>query len=94
MKKLMVFALAFAGLACAGAETTVQKIVPVRNGDATQVFATVRDIMQGQVTVKLYQNSVVLNGSAEAVAAAEQLIKLQSNDAYLSVLSVLNKEHH
>lgn len=75
MKKLMVFALAFATLACAGAETSVQKIVPVRNGDASQVFQTVRDIMQGQVNVRLYQNNVVLNGSAEAVAAAEQLIK-------------------
>ena len=75
MRKLMAVVLAFAGLACAGAETTVQKIVPVKNGDATQVFVTVRDIMQGQVNVRLYQNNVVLNGSAEAVAAAEQLIK-------------------
>jgi hypothetical protein len=71
MKTLIVFALAFAALA----ETSVQKIVPVKNGDATQVFATVRDIMQGQVNVRLYQNNVILNGSAEAVAAAEQLIK-------------------
>lgn len=75
MKRLMVLALAFAALLGAADETRVQKVVPVKNGDAAQVFQTVRDIMAGQINVKLYQNNVVLNGTAEAVAAAEQLIK-------------------
>jgi len=76
MKKLIVLTLAFAALLCAADEARVQKIVPVRNGDAVQVFATVRDLMTGPaLNVKLYQTTVVLNGTPEAVAAAEQLIK-------------------
>ena len=75
MKRLMLVALAFAGLVCAAEETRVQKVIPVKTGDVSQVFQTVRDIMQGQVSVKMYQNNVVVSGSTEAVAAAEQLIK-------------------
>jgi hypothetical protein len=75
MKKLMVITLACAALAYAADETRVQKVVPIKIGDANQVFQTVRDVMAGQINVKLYENSVVLNGTAEAVAAAEQLIK-------------------
>lgn len=74
--KIYVVMLAFAVLTCAAEDVTrVQKVVPVKTGDAAQVFQTVRDIMQGQVAVKLYQNNVVLNGTAEAVAAAEKLIQ-------------------
>jgi hypothetical protein len=76
MKKLMVLALAFAALACAADETRVQKIVPVKNGDVLQVYSTVRDVMNGMpIAIRMYQNNVILNGTSEAVAAAEQLIK-------------------
>ncbi len=75
MKKLIVLALAFAFVACAE-DNRVQKILPVKNGDSMQVFQTVRDVLQGMpITVKLYQNSIVVNGTPETVAAAEQLVK-------------------
>lgn len=75
MRKLIVLTLACAALACAAEETRVQKVVPVKNGDASQIYQTVRDVMQGQLNIRLFQNNVVLNGTSEAVAAAEQLIK-------------------
>ncbi len=75
MKKLIVLVLAFAVLACAE-DAKVQKILPVKNGDSGQVFATVRDVLDGMpIKVRLYQNSIVVNGTPEAVAAAEQLVK-------------------
>jgi hypothetical protein len=74
MKKLIVLVLAFAVFACA--EDRVQKILPVKNGDSMQVFQTVRDVLDGMpITVKLYQNNIVVNGTPEMVAAAEQLVK-------------------
>jgi len=75
MKKLIVLALAFAFVACAE-DAKVQKILPVKNGDSGQVFATVRDVLDGMpIKVRLYQNNIVVNGTPEAVAAAEQLVK-------------------
>lgn len=73
MKKVLV-SLAIA--AAAWAADTVQKIVPIRNADARQVFVTARDVMRGApVTVLSYQKSIVLSGPQDAVATAEQLIK-------------------
>lgn len=80
MKKVIIIALALAGLTAA-AEAPVQRIVPVKNGDPSQIYVTVHDLMQGQVNVRQYQNNIVLNGSSEAVAAAEQLIKNLENSA-------------
>ena len=76
MRKLMILALVFGSLVCAADETRIQKIVPVKNGDVGQVFQTVRDVLNGTgLSARMYQNNIVLSGSAEAVAAAEQLIK-------------------
>src|SRR5579884_3809267 len=75
MSKLIVLVLVCAPLLCAADQPTMQKIVPLKAGDGVDVFATVRDLMHDQVSVKMYQNNIVLSGSAEGVAAAEQLIK-------------------
>ena len=76
MNKLIVVALAFATLVCAADEARVTKIVPVKNGDVGQVYQTVHEVLNGMgLSTRMYQNNVVLSGSAEAVAAAEQLIK-------------------
>lgn len=81
MKRLVLLALVFGALVCAADDAHVQKIVPIKNGDFGQMFQTVRDLMQGQVNVRGYQNNLVLSGSSEAVAAAEQLIKNLENSA-------------
>jgi hypothetical protein len=76
MKKLLVVLLAAAAMLAYADETHVQKVVPVKSGDAAQIFTTARDVLQ-TLTLKMtmYQNNIVLSGSADAVAAAEQLIK-------------------
>ncbi len=54
----------------------MQKIVPVKNGNINQIFPTVRDVMQPTgLIVKAYENSVIVSGKPEMVAAAEQLVK-------------------
>jgi hypothetical protein len=74
MKKLIMLALACAALGYA--EDSVQKIVPITTGDTGQIFNAVTNVLSGMpVRIQAYQNTIVLNGSAEAVAAAEQLIK-------------------
>jgi hypothetical protein len=76
MKKLIVLALACAALGYAADDTRVQKIVPITTGDTGQIFNTVSNVLATMpVRIHAYQNTIVLNGSAEAVAAAEQLIK-------------------
>ncbi|SRR5579872_595334 len=76
MKKWMMLALACAGLACAAEEARVQKIVPVTTGDAQQIYGTLITVMNNMpLQFQRYQNTIVLNGTPEAVASAEQLIK-------------------
>src|SRR5260370_25563577 len=82
MKKLIMLALACAALACAAEDTRVQKIVRITTGDAREIFSTVENVMASMpMKIQLYQNSLVLNGTAEMVAAAEQLIKNLANAA-------------
>ena len=76
MKKLMMLALVCAALVHAAEQTQVQKIVPITSGDVLQIYSTVGNVMLNMpVRVQMYQNTLVLNGTPEAVAAAEQLIK-------------------
>lgn len=77
MKRMIVLALTFAVLACAEENHgPVQKIIPVKNGNVGQVYQAVHDVLAGTpVTVNIYQNNIVLSGTPEMVAAAEQLVK-------------------
>jgi hypothetical protein len=76
MKKLIMLALACATLAYAAEDARVQKIVPIPTGDTMQIFSTVANVMATMpVKIQMYQNTLVLNGTQEAVTAAEQLIK-------------------
>jgi len=76
MKKLLVIFFAAAAMLARADETHVQKVVPVKSGDASQIFATARDVLQTlPLKMTMYQNNIVLNGTPDAVAAAEQLIK-------------------
>jgi hypothetical protein len=76
MKKLIMLALACATLAYAAEDTRVQKIVPITTGDTRQIFNAVSNVLAAMpVNIQMYQDTLVLNGSAETVAAAEQLIK-------------------
>src|SRR5258708_128441 len=82
MKKLIMLALACAALGYAAEATRVQKIVPITAGDAREVFSAVSNVMANMpIKIQMYQNSLVLNGTAETVAAAEQLIKNLENAA-------------
>jgi hypothetical protein len=76
MKRLLL-ALVFAGAALMYADepARVQKIVAVRTGDANQIYGTVREVLRNlPLNMTMYQNNIILNGTADAVAAAEQLI--------------------
>src|SRR5258708_19378137 len=82
MKKLIVLAVACAAIGWAAEDTRVQKIVRITTGDAREIFSTVENVMASMpMKIQLYQNSLVLNGTAETVAAAEQLIKNLENAA-------------
>lgn len=72
MKRLLLVLLAFAGLVWA--EFT-QKVIPVKNADARQVFNALRSVMGNGPSMHLLDNSIVLNGTQEHVTAAEALIK-------------------
>src|ERR1700759_2930664 len=76
MKKLLVLLFAEAAILAQADESHVQKVVPVKSGDASQIFSTARDVLQTlPLKMTMYQNNIVLSGTADAVAAAEQLIK-------------------
>src|SRR5258708_9010075 len=76
MKKLTMLALACAALAYAAEDTRVQKIVPITTGDTFQILSTVASVMGNMpVKIQMYQNTLVLNGTQESGAAADQLIK-------------------
>lgn len=75
MRKLLLLMAAVAMLAHAD-ESHVQKIVPVKTGDVGQIFGTLRDVLQTlPLKMTVFQNNIILNGTTDAVSAAEQLIK-------------------
>ena len=72
MKRLLLVFAMLSGLVWA---ESVQKVLPIKNADSRQVYSTVHKVLGNGLSMDLFDNSIVLNGSQEMINAAEQLVK-------------------